>query len=137
MARAGKKNAAVRQKALDLVRYLPPKDWLGQVHALWEYVKDSIRYVRDIQGVETLTDAQQTMEQGQGDCDDKAILLAALLNSIGHPARFVAVGFKPNDFVHVLVQTPIGTRWVWLETTEAVNMGWRPPGIQSVMVENV
>lgn len=133
----GKKSAAIRQKALELTRYLRPKDYLGEVRVMWEYVKDRIRYVRDIQDVETVADAAQTMYDGQGDCDDKAVLLSALLGAVGHRSRFAAIGFRPGDFSHVIAQTPIGGKWTWLETTEAVSMGWRPPNIQACMIENV
>lgn len=132
----GKKAPRVRQKALDLVRYLPQKDWTGQIHAVWDFVKNHIRYVRDIRGVETIHIADEILRQGQGDCDDKAILLASMLESIGHPTRFVAVGFQPGKFKHVFVETKIGPRWLALETTEAVRMGWRPPNIASAMVQN-
>lgn len=136
-AREGKKSSAIRQRALEITRYLAPKDWAGQVRALWDFVKNEIRYTRDIYDVETVADAEQTLADAQGDCDDKAVLLSALLGSIGHPSRFIAVGFKPGSLSHVIPQTPIGKKWIWLETTEAVNMGWKPPGITTAMVQNV
>ncbi len=137
LARAGKTNIQVRELALELTQYLRPKDWSGQVNALFEHVRDQIRYTRDINGVETLHTPEKIIEDGQGDCDDKCILLAALLESIGHPSRFVAVGFKPNSFNHVIVQTQLGRRWISLDATEPVAMGWEPPGIKSRMVANV
>lgn len=136
-AKAGRLSPAIRQKALELTRYVRPKDWRGQVHALWEYVKTRVRYVRDTQGVETIHDAEQVLKQGAGDCDDKSILLSALLGSIDHPSRFVAVGFRHGVFSHVLPQTVIGNKWIWLETTEPVPMGWSPPRIVSRMVQNI
>ena len=133
-AREGKKSLRVRETALNLVGMLPQKDWVGQVKHLHEFVKNRIRYVRDIEGVETLHTPDKLLEVGQGDCDDKATLLAAMLKSIGHPARFVAVGFRPGKFVHVYVETKIGSEWVPLETTEPVPVGWSPPGVVSRMV---
>jgi hypothetical protein len=54
-------------------------------------------------------------------------LLAALLESIGHPCRFVAVGYsRRNEFEHVYVETKIGHTWTALETTMDVPMGWAP-----------
>lgn len=137
LAKAGKSNIEIREQALELIRGLRPKDWRGEVHALFEYVRDSIRYVRDIHNVETVHTPQQVIASGQGDCDDKAILLAALLESIGHPARFVALGFRPYAYSHVIVQTKLGTRWISLDPTEPVEMGWEPPRVKARMIENV
>ena len=75
--------------------------------------------MRDVNGVETLQTPLVTMEIKQGDCDDQSVLLASLLESIGHPTRFVAI--KQNFFgpyVHVYTETRIGPKWYPLETTE-------------------
>jgi len=93
---------------------------------LYRFVRDSIRYVQDVNEIETVQEPQKTLEFGAGDCDDKATLLAALLESIGHPTRFVAIGFEPGIFSHVYVESRIGDSWVAMETTEPVEMGWEP-----------
>lgn len=134
--RAGKKHYPIRELALSLVKGLPQKDWLNEVKRLHAYVRDRIRYVRDINGVETVAIPQVTIEIGQGDCDDKSVLLASLLESIGHPTRFVAVGFAPNSYNHVLVETKIGTKWIPVETTEPVSVGWYPKNVVARMVVN-
>lgn len=137
IVRREKRNIAIRQRALDLTRYVRQKNWLGEIHALFNFVQNEIRYVRDVRGVETVAAPTYTMSVGQGDCDDKCVLLASLLESIGHPARFVAVGFEPDSYSHVMVQSRHGPKWVWLETTEQVKMDWKPPGIKAVMVEHI
>lgn len=134
LVREGKKSPRVRQTAVELTRNLRQKDWRGEVVALHNFVRDRIRYVRDIKGVETLHTPDRVLENEQGDCDDKSLLLAALLESIGHPTRFIAVGFQPGKFSHVLVETKIGDKWIALETTENVPAGWRPPNIASTMI---
>jgi len=117
-----------------LTRMLKQKDWMGEIRALTHFVRDRIRYVRDINGVETVHTAEKILEQGQGDCDDKSILLASLLEAIGHPTRFVAVGLKPHRFSHVYVETKVGNKWLPLETTENVAIGWSPPNVKSKMI---
>ena len=118
-----KKTLPVRNLALSLIRDVPGhKDWVGQIKKLHRYVQDQIQYVRDINGVETVQTPLVTLENRQGDCDDQSVLLAALLESIGHPTRFVAIKqtfFGP--FVHVYTETKIGhgpNSWQPLETTE-------------------
>jgi len=132
--REGKRQYPIRELALSLVRNNAQKDFLAEIKDLHAYVRDNIRYVRDIRGIETVSAPLITLQVGQGDCDDKAVLLGALLESIGHKTRFMAVGFKPGDLSHVLIQTKIGKRWISLETTEPVPMGWHPPNVRAKMI---
>lgn len=136
LTRANKANIRIREKALSLTEGLDQKDWPGEIKRLHKYVRDNIRYIRDVRGVETLAIPEITMQIGQGDCDDKSLLLASLLESIGHPTRFVAVGFHPGKYSHVYVETKLGKKWVGLETTEPVEAGWQPKGVVNRMVVN-
>lgn len=127
LVREGKKDGAVRRQALRLTQHLPQKDRMGEVRALFEFVKNNIRYVRDVHGVETLHTANQVLSQRNGDCDDKAILLAAMLESIGYPTRFLAMGSSPGKFEHVIVEVRPYGNWIPLETTNPVQLGYMPP----------
>jgi len=126
MVKTGKKSFAVRNAALTRTRGCNQKDYSCEARMLYRFVRDSIRYVQDVNEIETVQEPQKTLEFGAGDCDDKATLLAALLESIGHPTRFVAIGFEPGIFSHVYVESRIGDSWVAMETTEPVEMGWEP-----------
>lgn len=130
-------NPTVRELALRLTRNLPQKDYMGEVRALWDYVKYNVRYVRDIRGVETIQTPLKTLEFGQGDCDDKATLLSSMLESLGHATRFRAVGFTSNSLCHVLVDVFVGGKWIPLETTEPVAMGWTPPNTRNELIEGL
>lgn len=122
-----KRSPQVRETALELLAAVRPKDWRGEIDALFKFVRDSIRYTRDIRGLETLQTPPVTLEVAAGDCDDKSTLLAALLESVGHPTRFVAVGFRsPDSYSHVYVETRIGTRWMPLDPTVEHELGWMP-----------
>jgi transglutaminase-like putative cysteine protease len=138
----GKKQPVIREKATALTQNLEQKNYLAEIAALHQFVRDEIRYVRDPANVEMLHWPERVLEQRHGDCDDKSVLLAALLESIGHPTRFVAVGFRnPNEYSHVFVDTYYRPSrgwagrpgWMTLETTENVPMGWRPPGIVAAL----
>lgn len=134
LVREGKKNLRVRQTALSIVESIPEKDHAAEVKEIHEFVRDGIRYVRDINGVETIAEPDKLLQIGAGDCDDKSVLLASLLESIGYPTRFVAIGRFPGRFSHVLVEVNVNGKWVPLETTEQVNVGWFPPGRWNVMM---
>jgi transglutaminase-like putative cysteine protease len=127
LVRQYKKDATIRNTAASMIQRLDQKDWESEITTLFHFVRDSIRYMRDVRGVETVQTPVATLSRGYGDCDDKSTLLASLLESVGHPTRFVAIGRGPNSFSHVYVETRIGTRWIGLEPTEPVPAGWKPP----------
>lgn len=128
----------VRDLALQLVSGLRAKDYAGEVAALQRFVRDSIRYVRDIRGVETVQTPERTLALKQGDCDDKSTLLASLLESIGHRTRFEAIGFQPGQWSHVLVSALVSGKWVPLETIVAgAGPGWYPQRVAERLVVGV
>ena len=137
LVRQYKKNMEIRSLALSLVAEVPGhKNWTAQIKAIHAFVQNNIQYVRDVKGVETLATPVKTLEFRAGDCDDQAVLLASLLESIGHPTRFVAMKQKSfGPFVHVFTETKIGSKWYPLETTENFPAGY-PMKNAGVMVEH-
>lgn len=132
-----RKSPTIRELALKLTRGLPPKKWLAEANAIHEFVRDHIRYIKDIRGCETIQTPIQTLRIAQGDCDDKSTLVCALLESIGHPTRLVAMGFaEKGRYSHVLPQTKIGGKWVTLETTEPWPLGKHPKNAKSIMTQH-
>jgi transglutaminase-like putative cysteine protease len=129
LVRRYKKDLRIRHQALTIVDGLPPKAWGREARALQKWVQQNIRYVRDVRGVETVYSPARMLEIRQGDCDDQSVLLAAMLESIGHPTRFVAVGFSPFSFSHVYLESRIGHHWVPLETINPWPMGKKPDGV--------
>lgn len=134
IVRDAKKSPAVRNAALALLHDVLQKDYLTEIKRVHVFVQNNIRYVRDINDVETLQTPDKTLELGQGDCDDKSMLAAAMLESIGHPTRFIAVGRGKGEFEHVYVETLYGSMWIPLECTEPVPLGWKAPGMSEFLV---
>lgn len=133
-----RKDARIREIARSLVYDLPPKAFRLEAERIFDFVRSSIRYLQDTHDVELIHDPITLLEVGQGDCDDMSVLAASLLESIGHPIRFVVTGYTaPDVFEHVYVETLIGTRWIALECTEDVPFGWAMPGAVARMVFNV
>jgi transglutaminase-like putative cysteine protease len=138
LARQFRRDPGVMQVARDLVKDLPQYDRIGEVKALHAFVRDSIRYTNDPANTELLQTPKATLEMQTGDCDDKSTLLASLLQSIGMPARFVALGFTPQKaYSHVLVETRNGKGWMPLETIKPVEAGWGPKNVTQRMVAHV
>jgi len=118
----------IRNTAADLVQHLPGMSFNGEAKALFDFVQQTIRYLGDVNDVETLQAPDVTLQNRRGDCDDQATLLATLLESIGHPARFVAIGYtNPGEFEHVFLETRIGPDWIACDTTvTGASFGWAP-----------
>jgi transglutaminase-like putative cysteine protease len=132
LLRAGARDFYVRQKAIDvlLAAGVPPKDYLGEIDALFRWVQRRIRYTKDPVRVETLHSARRMLELRAGDCDDLAILLGAMLESIGHPVRLVLTGpdpGRPRLFTHVYLEAHHHGRWIPLDATMPHPAGWAPP----------
>jgi Transglutaminase-like superfamily len=96
LIKQGAKDFHVRQTAIDILlrRGVRPKDYLGEIKALFEWVQQNVRYTKDTFRVEVLHSARRMLELRAGDCDDMAILLGAMLESVGHPVRLVLLRIK-------------------------------------------
>jgi hypothetical protein len=127
-----KKDIGIVTLARQLIATAPgpanAKNYSDFVRLIQHFVRDQIRYVRDIHGVETLQTPVRTLQIRTGDCDDKATLIASLLASIGLQTRFVALAFNNGPYSHVIAEVRLGTNWVPLETIiDGIEPGWFPP----------
>jgi len=137
LARQYKVHPEIIATARRIVVRLPEKDYLSEAAAIQEWVRDNIRYTRDVEGVETLATPIDTLATRHGDCDDKALLAGALLLAIGHPVRFVAWAFEgPEAFEHVYAEVKYNQHWLGVETTEPVALGWKPESAFRPMIAN-
>lgn len=129
----GSREIEVRAAAIEVIRSagVRPHDHLGEVEALFRFVRDRVHFVNDIAGVETLQGPRATLSIGAGDCDDKATLLASLLGTIGIPSSFKVVGANlrsPGRFSHVYLVAHVGGRNIPLDPTYAgTPPGWQIP----------
>lgn len=130
----GAKDFYVRQKAIEIFRIydVKAKNRMGEVGALFDFVKRNIRYTRDIFRVELLHSARRMLELRAGDCDDMTILLGAMLMSTGHPVRLVLAGFRPNRphaYSHIYPEVNVRGRWIAVDATMDKPLGWAPPAL--------
>lgn len=97
----------------------------AKVRAIRQWLRSHIRFLADPDTTELLHDpvllVRWINEQGMigVDCDDVAILGAALGKAVGLPARFVIVGFfdERAPFTHVWAELFDGADWRELDTT--------------------
>jgi hypothetical protein len=134
LIRSGAKDFFVRQRAIDILleRGVTPKDYRGEIKALFEWVQQNVRYTKDPFRVEVLHSARRMLELRAGDCDDMTILLGSMLEAIGHPVRIVLAGpdpLQPRLFTHVYLEAYDKGRWIPLDPTMPYPMGWAPRGL--------
>ena len=135
VTRGAKREPQIRALAASLVAYLPGKDWNGEIASMLSWVQTNIRYIFPTTGdnafddLQVLQYPQETLRTRAGACVDDAVLLASLLESIGHPTGFKAVGFQWDYLTHVYVVTRVGSQWVPCDPTVNEPVGWEPPGI--------
>jgi transglutaminase-like putative cysteine protease len=128
----------IRQTATATIFLTPEKDQLAEACALFELVRDGIRYTRDVHGVETISTPVITLQGRLGDCDDQVVLLASLLESVGYPTRFVVAGYNyPGELEHVYLQALLDGCWVDMDPTEQHPMGWAAPRPVAYAIERV
>jgi len=125
------RHPAIRHEALVILKGAGVRrpDKVKSARAIFEWMRRTVPY--------HLEAAEQVATPGHmlrnrtlgGDCDDHAILLASLLESIKIPARIV-YWTKPmgSQASHVSVAFWDGTAWRNADTTQPNPMGWVPPG---------
>ena len=109
---------SVIETAHEIVRNAPPRDELAQAARLLVWMKQHFRFRRDPVGVELLRDPEYQLTQIKqtgtmtGDCDDAAVLSAALGKALGFPARFCVVALNgtadPYQHVYTVLTTKAG-----------------------------
>lgn len=105
----GSRDPAVHELAHRIVHQarVRPFDFGGERRAVYEWMRRSIRFFRDIDGKETLKSARRTVELAGGDCDCQTVLACALLKAIGQRTRIVTISSHPRApeiFSHVFAE---------------------------------
>lgn len=132
----------VVQTARSLAAQTFPRDRDSQAQLIKEYLSEHFYFVADPRGVELLTTPRFMLQDiakrniATGDCDEAAILGAALGKAIGLPARFVVLGFGVvgASFAHVYTILRGGSRWFSLDVTKP-QRGPFPPVTRQATVE--
>jgi transglutaminase-like putative cysteine protease len=77
----------IRNKAAETARQYPGAYNIYQVCAIFDMVKEEIKYVSDPRENDIWEPANVTLRIGAGDCEDQAILLSSLLEAVGGTTR--------------------------------------------------
>jgi len=112
------------------------KDYPAQVSAIFTWLQANIAFVRDPRGIDLYMTPDVVLKTGAGDCDDFSILFATFLETLGHPAAFMAIQEPGSEtFNHVIALTRIGTKWICADATDGAHgVGYCPPAINTLVV---
>lgn len=131
MGKYGARSAKIRAAALNIIRSagIREKDYEAEAQALGRWVRDNIRYLKDVYGQETVSHPEETLFNTRaGDCDDQSVLLAALAGSVGIPTRFKVIGVTPHQYSHVYLQARPAKRWITMDPIMSDKpIGWEVP----------
>ena len=84
-----------------------------QVARLWTHARSEWRYVNDPRGAEYFAKASESIGNGYvGDCDDFAIVLAAMIQSVGGQARVVMMDGPQGGHAYAEVCLPMSSEEV-------------------------
>jgi hypothetical protein len=144
----GSEYLPLRNLAAALASKAGPKDYLGQVKQIWQYMITHWRYVRDPQGKELLTHGPEAIfrfvlggdrigvgaGKGAGDCDCCAAGAGSLLRAIGFSQKICVVAPKGaragRTFTHVFLRVQV-PQFGWLSFDPVGyprhGLGWTQP----------
>jgi hypothetical protein len=129
-----KRDERVNRTAIEMVRRGGAfgYDKMRQMRAIYNGVLRSIGYVPDPVGKELLRPAYVILQVGAGDCDEiNAILLPALLESIGIETRIITIAAHPaapDQFTHVYCEANVNGRWIALDAARKGARWGNTPG---------
>lgn len=123
----------VRQLAEYACQWLDSKDYTSEYLALYQFMLQRCRYMRDPRTVELVKAPYVVAEEILGggrpsiDCDEYASMLAAMVLAVGGAARFVTVAFHnafyngKRQYSHVFTQAlePRTGQWIVLDPVAA------------------
>ncbi len=131
----------VRKRAESIVASCAERDEQCEVSKIFNWVLKHYRYLSDpvflehIKSPEIIDGEINMFGAFQGDCDDVAGYLAALLISVGYRVEFVVISLagKGDEFRHIFLRfySKRESRWVALEgTARSKPIGWEPPHVR-------
>lgn len=123
-------NPDVDAKGSSLILDYPGDGTINQICSIYEYMVSNWSYKRDPKGIEVFQYSNESLKKGegrysgQGDCDDFAILLAALIEYVGGTPRII-FAYEPTGghaYTEVLLgrysgeDSNVGCMLKWLMT---------------------
>jgi hypothetical protein len=126
----GKSDPAIRQLVGKILSNVEEKDYMGELQAIFNWVRKNIRYTRDPYNLELFQKPKRILELKTADCDDLSILIGSMVQSIGFALRLRVIGVESPEPEHIypMVQNPDNENdWVAMDASVKEKMGWEYP----------
>lgn len=124
---AGLQNPATLALARAVTRSCAGRDAMCELRAIFQFVSTNVRYTGDVAAVDTFAAPLRVLQMGGGDCDEHAVVNAALAmaNGFACKARITSNRGITWDHIYCMAGLPKGRteRWVPLDTTLVKRMG--------------
>jgi transglutaminase-like putative cysteine protease len=128
------KDPVVLEEAKRVIRSAGGKNRFSQAHAIASHMQSVMHFVRDPYQIETLHTPRYMIDRYiphgifEADCDDYAILSAALAKAVGLKTVFVIMGFLDQSapWAHVFTMAETERGWVPFDVSFGI-----PPGVLS------
>jgi len=127
----------VRQLAVEIVVGQP--DMIG---AIYDWVKNHVQYIADPTDIEMLTSPiRMVLNYREGlllaeDCDGHALLVTALLRSVGYDAHVILIDQENDGWSHAYTAIKLQDgSWLNVDTsTSLYPLGWEPHYYQRMVI---
>ncbi|MEM4755958.1 MAG: transglutaminase-like domain-containing protein [Candidatus Woesearchaeota archaeon] len=131
------------KQAADIISIVgcPYDEEICYAKALYAFVQQHISYIKDPVLFDFIKTPQETLISKAGDCDDQAILLASLMQSVGIPTQLIVT---PN---HMLIKIYLPNArsfykdddgWIFLDPTcKTCRFGQLPPAIDKTAIRSL
>jgi len=128
----GKADPKIRLLVANIIRDIPERDYLGELNAIFDWVKQNVRYTHDPYNLELFNRPKRVIEYGIADCDDLTILLGSMVQTIGYPIKLRVIGVNSDEPEHIYLMAGIPpiensepSDWIAMDASVDEPMGWQ------------
>jgi transglutaminase-like putative cysteine protease len=134
----GSKSQEIRELAANLTMHHATDQ--GKIGAIFDFVKDKMKYVRDplhqemVAGAEYHYGTMGSLGYARGDCDDHTVMLGSMLESVGYPTRITTARMKPGSGTddHVYLEVNDRRSWIPLDASNKKRLAGQEPPAQRI-----
>jgi hypothetical protein len=119
------KNPITRSYSLQIAQKYPGSYNINQIASIYIHIKSNWKYISDPTSEDYFSKASESIENNlAGDCDDFAILLSALVSSIGGSTRinFARTKDSAHAYTEVKIANSTSEFRALIESMDAINL---------------
>jgi transglutaminase-like putative cysteine protease len=95
---------------------------LEKARAIYNWIKQNIRYVREPEGLDLYQSPALTVELGRGDCEDASALFASIAKLSGLNVKLKVIAQKPTLWSHIYPLVLINDKYLPYDNAAPIPM---------------